>query len=870
MAAFATTAQSEQPADVFSVTTCSYPSAQCGRVQCNSSGRTERGRARSHGCRARSQLREGPRGPVARSALRDCALRPHEARRRPSREVLLRPQTSAATSSCVQDPFVLRIAPECPKARDMPEEQVEACAESFISDLLADAMNDFVDEQVYDLADDPVDGGSTYGLAEPVINAGEPMILECEEGQEMEWPAYIPAMMPLGAPVCDSPMWSQSGCCGDIDYSCGIKADVALQTGGGGDGSSSAGVGIGGGGSSGSSGSSGSNGSAGCGRNGRSGRGGGSSGENDCEECDFEDVLSFCSSEDSWDERDNELEAMQCVGIAVNFAKTVVEDGVHASIFDAIQIDVETDEFQEFQVEDDEGNSIAESKESEDMFTAGYASMWEHNQNAGGFAHDENEESDVSSDEEDEEDNEGPELVQESLQPQKEWILDYVCGLLDAALSGSLTNPTEKEEEEEDQDSTGLTVLGNFASCRPDNVQDMSSDETLPAACALAPCTRSGFQRKLYHRGGRPPVQSEPFPMDCLPSQPLLLPMTGSSCVDWALLRKAVAGPVSGASSSRATLIAKPQTGSITHTKPSAESLAEHSMQQQCAALTPSFPSRAVRTSKSKRRIIGGVIRPPTPAIDVLSNSKIQPPPSSFPHMKGLVSHSLKAESSMWRHDKSSPPLPAGPPPNVQWPQKHAGFRAQIPAYRMDLEDTSPTRDPDPCRDARESSLARHYDALDSKLYSIQDESDSEHLASWNVYPKFPSESQLWRRDGRTLLSSLQSKVGERSTSSTCNGGSKPRARLRAASAMALDLGRHDNSSVPSAAEPSVLPLTRSMVSVDLKRSLSQGALKVSKSRPTPGILPELSVKPGRSKSIASSMHMAHIALKSNGTTSVF
>jgi len=232
MAAFATTAQSEQPADVFSVTTCSYPSAQCGRVQCNSSGRTERGRARSHGCRARSQLREGPRGPVARSALRDCALRPHEARRRPSREVLLRPQTSAATSSCVQDPFVLRIAPECPKARDMPEEQVEACAESFISDLLADAMNDFVDEQVYDLADDPVDGGSTYGLAEPVINAGEPMILECEEGQEMEWPAYIPAMMPLGAPVCDSPMWSQSGCCGDIDYSCGIKADVALQTGG--------------------------------------------------------------------------------------------------------------------------------------------------------------------------------------------------------------------------------------------------------------------------------------------------------------------------------------------------------------------------------------------------------------------------------------------------------------------------------------------------------------------------------------------------------------------------------------------------------------------------------------------------------------
>jgi len=353
-----------------------------------------------------------------------------------------------------------------------------------------------------------------------------------------------------------------------------------------------------------------------------------------------------------------------------------------------------------------------------------------------------------------------------------------------------------------------------------------SSVEVLPAAATLPPCTHPTPIRQLRPRGQGPPVPAEPFPADCLPSAPALV-VAPSPKIDWNFLlavrpTEDAAMPAAvpeeleaedSLPSAPALAAAKGDWTDLLTARP-AEAVASAQRDATKPAVAPE--QKATETpqpqtpSRNRRRIIGGVTRASS-AVDLMATS--------------------------WE-------VPASP----------ASRRAPkaAAAFRLDAGEAP----------ARESSLARNYDALGTVEFHRLDNEDS------GRFPAFASFAPLGKQAPLPSWSSAlerPDKVSARGGKVSARGASRQGASAMP-SAMAMDLGIE-------APKPLASPTrSSSLGSLQVMKS-SQGAeglcpsMMMSKSG---ALLPALPSKSSSAGSIAWSMRRARSAAKRDVLASVF
>lgn len=232
---------------------------------------------------------------------------------------------------------------------------------------------------------------------------------------------------------------------------------------------------------------------------------------------------------------------------------------------------------------------------------------------------------------------------------------------------------------------------------------------------------------------------------------------------------------------------------------------------------TPGTARSSLQSSRSRRRIIGGVVRAPSMQLDFEESMRSATPKETKRHAKS--------------QRKSAKEVPE--------------------AIRMDLSESGGEES---SAWGRGSSLTRGYDTLGAQFFNLED-SPSAASASKTMFRNHKLEAALEAQDIR------------RGATPT----SKTRAKLQRAtsmSAMAMDLGEGDASArgaVPSASHlsaayrfsPAPLSLEKKM-----RPSASLGSLQTPKMKVSGGLLPTLAADKKSAESIAWTMQMSKTTSK--------
>lgn len=273
------------------------------------------------------------------------------------------------------------------------------------------------------------------------------------------------------------------------------------------------------------------------------------------------------------------------------------------------------------------------------------------------------------------------------------------------------------------------------------------------------------------------------------------------------------------------------------------------------AAASPTRPasSRSLISSRSRRRIIGGVVRSPAPA-EVADASFASAPPLS-PKLGDFDPTSPKASGSSLL--RSMPRSRAGTK------DKSLTKKRSMTVFRMDMMDEASSSE----TPGRSSSLARGYDALGAEIYSLHDRSE----------PQCSDTSRISAGPEVDWTASSGHSAAFASTVGRAGLG-----RVQSASALALDLGLEQepaHASSPDAASPwTSSAFSKGFV---IRSSASTGSLAFPKAKKLQGtslpsiskrqgLLPDLPASPSSAGSIAWSMRLAKAGARRGGLASVF
>lgn len=194
-------------------------------------------------------------------------------------------------------------------------------------------------------------------------------------------------------------------------------------------------------------------------------------------------------------------------------------------------------------------------------------------------------------------------IVEETVQEPREWMFDCVCGLLDDVLADGnyLRASSETEEEEEER-----AYLEAMEAMEAKSESDVTAAEELciPRGSMIPVCARRALPR-TFCPSAKPPCNNGAAHAAPHYPTPLTLTPRGHQHVDWTILR---AGSKKAEASTPASA---PQTKRMTRQGLSASTPCFETMYSHEALSSPSIS----RSSKPKRRIIGGVTRtmPPEP-----------------------------------------------------------------------------------------------------------------------------------------------------------------------------------------------------------------------------------------------------------------
>jgi len=285
--------------------------------------------------------------------------------------------------------------------------------------------------------------------------------------------------------------------------------------------------------------------------------------------------------------------------------------------------------------------------------------------------------------------------------------------------------------------------------------------------------------------------------------------------------------------------------------------------------------SRSLYSSRSKRKIIGAVVRPDKLRDEVTSRISHRMSVQAEEQLdagSAILSpkQHMDAGSAIFS-PKREAPTPKGPRRSSRGA---AHKKPTTTAYRLDLDDESGPEEQAP--PSRMSSLTRGYDALGATLHSLHDRDEPRDRAFSTCY----AEHADWKTV--SLFSCSSGVASQVSSSSISMGASRPRNRsVSTLSAMEMDLGDDANTGSRWGGMNSSVSLRyKSPMSMEGSRSMSTGSLLLHKSKgklePLPGVqgkpslLPSVSSTVNPAGSVAWSVHMAKNAKRRGGLTSIF
>eukprot|EP00927_Polykrikos_kofoidii_P055142 TRINITY_DN4943_c0_g2_i10.p1 TRINITY_DN4943_c0_g2~~TRINITY_DN4943_c0_g2_i10.p1 ORF type:complete len:1199 (-),score=226.39 TRINITY_DN4943_c0_g2_i10:623-4219(-) len=297
---------------------------------------------------------------------------------------------------------------------------------------------------------------------------------------------------------------------------------------------------------------------------------------------------------------------------------------------------------------------------------------------------------------------------------------------------------------------------------------------SLPAAEELSSCDRRSFEPR-FCPSDEVPVAAEPFPMDCLPSTPLLVEPPPVE-VSWSALLQVQR------SATQQQVVPLDFTNTLCKTEEPAVAVTDVGEDS-----PPPSPSISAR-KKTHRRVIGAVVRDPTPQDHQFDGHAWNlASPSSMRGFEKKMSQQLEPLASPPLSPKSRGTSRGG---STSKRTKKSQARL-VPTYEMNVEEPTVERD---------SSLSRGYDALGSvEIYSMNDMDDT------------PSQP---------LAASIRAPVPQKNQRSTFVGSM----HMQPTSALMMDLGA-DASKGSSWTTQTTCRQSASA----LGRSSSLSALKVSK-----------------------------------------
>jgi len=286
---------------------------------------------------------------------------------------------------------------------------------------------------------------------------------------------------------------------------------------------------------------------------------------------------------------------------------------------------------------------------------------------------------------------------------------------------------------------------------------------------------------------------------------------------------------------------------------------------------------RSLHSSRSKRKILGAVVRPDKQKDEVGSHisQKMSVQAEELCAVKHLNAGSalsspkhLDAGSAVFS-SKQQGPAPKGP----RRSSRGATKKPTATAYRLDLADDSDPEERAP--PSRMSSLTRGYDALGTTLHSMHDK-DEPHD---HVFSTCYAEHADWKN---LSLFSSSGLTLQGTSSFISQGSSRPRNRsVSTLSAMEMDLGDDGTTKSRLSGMNSSMQLRPgSSMSMEGSRSMSTGSLSIHKSKgklePLPmtqgksSLLPSVSSTMSPAGSVAWSVHMAKSAKRRSGLASIF
>mmetsp|Transcript_27668 Transcript_27668/g.76540 ORF Transcript_27668/g.76540 Transcript_27668/m.76540 type:complete len:1243 (-) Transcript_27668:235-3963(-) len=320
--------------------------------------------------------------------------------------------------------------------------------------------------------------------------------------------------------------------------------------------------------------------------------------------------------------------------------------------------------------------------------------------------------------------------------------------------------------------SNALEDAINFNAARGEKQIPAENREAEPAALQRpespsvqesAPCERGDFEQMRCPMGSMP-VPAEPFPVDCLPSSPLVLPAVAPSAANWTVIRSALSreeaahlpaclapadtqpqadtSPVDSEPTAdvkshldvgaRIARVAKEAVRKgVANAAAAAGADSDTTSPIQSPSASSKHEGRTMTPSRSRRRVIGGVVRSASQlrAAAEASNVAPQSPMSSdaLPQPAATASKKKHQSSSGKEHKsrkKSSSRVPVAFNLDGSSPHAKAPSRSAI-AFSLDCGD-SPKHSP-----VRDSSLARGYDALGVDFYSMQDVGEDHFSAQY-------------------------------------------------------------------------------------------------------------------------------------------
>eukprot|EP00411_Alexandrium_monilatum_P122535 CAMPEP_0175644530 /NCGR_PEP_ID=MMETSP0097-20121207/6360_1 /TAXON_ID=311494 /ORGANISM="Alexandrium monilatum, Strain CCMP3105" /LENGTH=590 /DNA_ID=CAMNT_0016950413 /DNA_START=48 /DNA_END=1816 /DNA_ORIENTATION=- len=272
---------------------------------------------------------------------------------------------------------------------------------------------------------------------------------------------------------------------------------------------------------------------------------------------------------------------------------------------------------------------------------------------------------------------------------------------------------------------------------------------------------------------------------------------------------------------------------------------------RQAASPTRPATSRSLISSRSRRRIIGAIVRSPAPAEAADAGLSLALP--STWKLSDFDPTSPKASSS----SPSRSNLRSKGSKGGRSEEKCMTKKKSMTVFRMDvMDEASPSSQLSRC-----SSLARGYDALGAEIFSIQDRVGV-HSAAGRLHTPMSREAVRFAPGPETDFGAGLA----HSVSFGSAYGHSGLSRVQSASALALDLGLEQGPTSPRIGSPF------SKMPASIIRSSSTGVLSSTYAFPKSkklqvasppmvskrqGLLPELPTSPSSAGSIAWSMRLA-------------